>query len=243
MAQMTFPSPNDWSFDEMARHDDERERERAARLETGIEPDTLTEQLSMSMIAGIKDGRARYGFDCMEKCPRITIQIPVSPELHDHFYNGRQGYRAHYWIAPDDGNDFDNKLVCLLRQAISSHMPATVEGREINIRNDNGTRTDLDVGSCPISREFALQSLAPEASKAWTCERLITGNCGPLLRLLSFTGPRLIVEKWKACTAGLLAQRGGWLDFKGGFVDDSGKVTPSKERNHRAKQIHDTGWT
>jgi hypothetical protein len=76
---MTFPSPNDWSFDEIARHDDERERERAARLETGIEPDTLTEQLSMSMIAGIKDGRARYGFDCMENARASPSRFRYRP--------------------------------------------------------------------------------------------------------------------------------------------------------------------
>jgi hypothetical protein len=244
MAQMTFPGPNDWCFDEMARHDDQRERERAARLETGIEPDTLTEQLSMSMIAGIKDGRARYGLDRSNANPRITIQIPVTPVLYDHFYNGRRGYRAHYWSAPDDGNDFDSRLVCLLRQAISSHMPAKIDGRKIDVRTDKGTRSDVDVGSCPISREFVLRSLAPEASKAWICERLITGKEGPLeSQAFGVIGPRLIVEKWKACADGLRAPCGKWLDFKGGFVDDNGSMTPTKNRNHRAKHIHDSGWT
>lgn len=198
----------------------------------------------MSMIAGIKDGRARYSLDCKEKCPRITVQIPVSPMLYDHFYNGRRGYRSHYWVAPDDGNDFDNKVVCLLRQTISSHMPPKIDGRKIEVSTDKGTRSDLDVGSCPISREFVLRSLAPEASKAWICERLITGKVGPLeSQAFGVFGPRLIVEKWKDSADGLRAPCGKWLDFKGGFVDATGKVTPSKKRNHRAKQIHDTGWT
>ena len=56
-------------------------------------------------------------------------------------------------------------------------------------------------------------------------------------------GSRLIVEKWKTCNGGLVAPRGEWLDFKGGFVDDNGRAKPSKDRNYRANEIHKTGWT
>ena len=119
-------------------------------------------------------------------------------------------------------------------------MPVTVEGRKIEVRRDN---LELDVGSYQISREFALRSVAPESSKAWICERLITGKCGPLQWRMPYLGPRLIVEKWKACISGLLAPRDKWLEFKGGFVDDNGRVKPSKDRKGRANQIHRNGWT
>lgn len=158
--------------------------------------------------------------------------------------NGRNGYRAHYWAAPDTGNALDNALVCFLRQAIGSHMPTAVEGRRVEVKMDNGKREEWDVGPCPITREFALQSLVPQASKVWICEWLITGVTGLLQwQPLGVSGPRLIVQRWKDFDDGLRAPCGEWLDFKGGFVDDGGRAVPSKNRTKRANDIHDKGWT
>ena len=229
---MIFPGPNDWRFDEIAK----REPERARLLEEGTKPDVLIGQLADSIVAGIK-GSARYGGDyhSVSGNPRIIIQIPIGLGLYDQFYNGRHGYRAHYWIAPETGNNFDATLVCLLQEAIKQHMPAKVEGSQITSETDAGPRQ--------ISREFALQSLVPDASKVWICERLIPGARGPLKWMLRFRPPKLIVEKWNASKDGLRAFSGQWLDFKGGFVNDSGRAKPSKDRNARAKQIHETGWT
>jgi hypothetical protein len=236
---MTFPGPNDWCFVKIAAH----EPERAALLEAGMGPDELTNRLSTILVNCIKDGLARYGLNSKNNCPRIIIQIPVEPEIYDQFFNGRNGYRAHYWTAPDTGDAFDNRLVCLLRQAIDAHMPTTVEGRRVEVKLHKG-REECDVGHCPITRDFTLQSLAPEASKAWICEWLIRDVRGLLQwQPAAVSGPRLIVEKWKASDDGLRAPWGEWLDFKGGFVDDSGRAAPSKDRNKRAKQIHDNGWT
>jgi hypothetical protein len=239
---VTLPEPKDWRFDEIARSCPQR----AESLEPGIESAALTDQLAKSIVAGIK-GSARYGRDCHSKSghPRIILQIPVTRDLYDHFYNGRSGYRAHYWVSPDVGNDFDQHLVCLLRQAITDHMRPTVNGRRIEVKFDN-SRDEYDVGQCPITRDFALQSLVPESSKVWICERLITGEMGCLPFVLfpyMVHGPKLIVDKWKTSQDGLCAPCGGWLDSKGGFVDESGKAMPSKDRNDRAKKLNETGWT
>src|SRR5262245_1417511 len=116
-----FPGPHDWRFDKI-------EEQRAKELEQVMLPGELTPQLAMCIAAGIKDG-ARYGRDYKNGFPRVTVEISVPPKLYDQFFNGRRGYRAHYWARADVGNDFDSSLICLLRQAISDHMPTTVEGR------------------------------------------------------------------------------------------------------------------
>jgi hypothetical protein len=170
------------------------------------------------------------------------VQIPVGRKLYDQFFNGRHGYRAHYWVEPDVGNDFDSDLVRLLREAIRDHMPPMVDGRRIDVRIEKNCREEWDVGSCSISRDFALKSLMPDASKVWRCEWLIRGVSG-LLQWRGIGHESLRIEKWKASDAGLLAPTGEWLDFKGGFVDDRGRAIPSKDRIVRAKQLHTTGTT
>jgi hypothetical protein len=234
---MTLPGPNDWSFDNIHARDPER----AKLLEAGMRPDALTNILSTTLVNCIKDGRARYGVNWRNNCPRIIIQIPVEPEIYDQFYNSRNGYRAHYWAAPDIGNVFDNTLVRLLCQAIDAHMPTTVEGRRVETKTHKD-REDCDVGHCPIRREFALRSLAPEAAKVWICEYLMTDNYGRLKEQHYYMGPRLVVERWTT-DDGLRAPCGEWLEFKGGFVGENGVAMPSKDPNKRAKQICDAGWT
>jgi hypothetical protein len=98
----------------------------------------------------------------------------------------------------------------------------------------------VDGGPYEVTREFALHSLAKEASKVWICEWLIT-EVGGRNELQPFGDAKLQIERWTP--AGLRAPCGSWLDFKGGFVDEVGVVTPTKDRNERAKDIHDTGWT
>jgi hypothetical protein len=239
---MASPSPHDWRFDEIAKS----EPERAKLLETRIASDELTSRLAISIADAIKDRTARYGLDSKDEHPRIIIQVPILPALHDQFFNGRNGYRAHYWASPDTGNDFDSTLVRILRQAIKAHMPTTVDGRRIEVKKDNnGDREEeFDRGCCSITSEFALQSLTPEASKAWRCEWLITGRICRLRRQsLGTMDPKLIIASWEAHPDGLRAPRGEWLDFKGGFVDDKDLAKPSKNRNDRAKQINESGWT
>src|SRR5689334_19197821 len=108
MSEKMFPGRHDWRFDNV-------EQKRARALDDVIAPSALTQQLAEGIEAGIKH-TARYGLDRDKKngTPRIIIQIPVSHELFDQFYNGRCGYRAHYWVRPEVGNDFDNSLVCLV---------------------------------------------------------------------------------------------------------------------------------
>jgi len=191
----------------------------------------------------IADRTAKFGIDTMNDQPRAIIQVRVGLKLYDQFFNGRTGYRAHYWSSPDAGNSFDERLICNLRQVLHEHMPILVEGRNVVV-NVNGGRDECDGGPCQVTREFALQSFQPNASKAWICEWLITDRGG--LNQWQSLGyyprtPKLIIKGWSG--NGLRAPCGEWLDFKGGFVDSSGKATPSKKRTNRGNEIHEAGWT
>jgi hypothetical protein len=127
-------------------------------------------------------------------------------------------------------------------KAITDYMPTTVQGRRIVVNINPASRDESDDGPCQFTREFALRSLAPEASKVWLCEWLIRGVCGLNQRQsLGESGPKLRVKRWTG--TGLRAPWGSWLDFRGGFIDELGDVMPAKDRAERANQIHENGWT
>jgi hypothetical protein len=237
---MALPGLTEWGLGEIEALDPDR----AAYPRRDIDANELKNQIASAFANSLKNGTAKYGVDFHTKRQterRAIIQFEVGTVLFDQFYNGRTGYRAHYWVSPEIGDTFDEKLGDLLRAAISEHMPTTAEGRLVRVEI-TGYRDESDRGPYQLTREFALQSLAPEASKLWRCEWLITDTLG--LNKSQQTGaiePKLQIGKWEG--EGLYAPRGSRLDFKGGFVGDDGAVTPTKNRKDRAMKLHQTGWT
>jgi hypothetical protein len=136
---VTLPGPNDWRFDEIAADDPKRARLLAA----GIEPNELANAIAAALVDAIIRSTVRFGVDCHTQRPnekRVIVQFPVAQRLYDHFYNGRTGYRAHYWANPNIGNIFDDTLGSLLRQAISVCMPQTAKGRWVVVKAEHGLR-------------------------------------------------------------------------------------------------------
>jgi hypothetical protein len=235
---VNLPGPREWRFDEIAADDVERAR----LLEAGVRSDELMNAIAAAIRDAVAHRTAKFGIDTKNDQPRAIIQVRVGLNLYDQFFNSRTGYRAHYWSSPDEGNSFDETLICHLRQALSDHIPISVEGCNVIVKFPNEIREEWGGGPCQVTRDFALQSFQPEASKAWICEWLITdGRDLNQRQQLGLLNPKLIIKRWSE--DGLRAPCGEWLDFKGGFVDSSGNATPSKKRTDRASEIHETGWT
>ena len=159
--------------------------------------------------------------------------------MHDLFFNGRRGYRAHYWVDPNVGNAFDDNLCDLFRQAVDSHMLAVVEGRMIIVNVDSISRDESDGGPCRVTREFALQSLTATASKVWICEWLINGNPGLNERQsLGIYEPRSngrMMGDERPSEHGLIS--------KGDLLMRTVIQHRPRIQTSVRKQIHDTGWT
>lgn len=82
-------------------------------------------------------------------CPgysRLVAQIPLSEKIFDQFFNGRSGYRAQYYLSPEEGILFNRSLLAGLEPALN-----------------------LAYSKCPLNVDFALveKSLRAPHSKIW----------------------------------------------------------------------------
>ena len=182
--------------------------------------------------------RFRCGTDFYQDHQRAIFQFPVMPELYDHFFNSRTGYRAQYWIAPEQGQDANAEFVRAVCRAISAALPDRFAAREIKTEDDWTGRKDWDVGDRKILRSFFMESFAHPAAKIYICERLILGQIGPLQSVSLDDAPRLVVEGWTTARA-LCPDPLTLLDVKGGFV---GGEQP-KDPWGRALQLHRHGYS
>jgi hypothetical protein len=49
---------------------------------------------------------------------RVEAQIPIEETTFDHLFNGRSGYRAQYYLSPEEGILYNRDIVCGLVRSI-----------------------------------------------------------------------------------------------------------------------------
>jgi hypothetical protein len=235
---------NAWSFGEIKTVDPAR----AKRLEAAAGSQQLVSTLA-SALRSVGPNDRRVGFDGIGNDltePRVTVQVRVPADLYDWFYNARSGYRAQFWLSPEDGLRFNEHVVAAMVNELRPFIPESLIGRRLRLVQSDGHREEFDEGPMELGRETVLASLSGVHSKIWICERLIPRELGPSRQLdLGVLGPRLIVPGWTedGLRAPLPASDSAWVDIKGGFVTKSGEVVQPKSPERRAKAIHETGWT
>ncbi|MDQ7251065.1 hypothetical protein [Dongia sedimenti] len=251
----------DWSFEKIR----DRDEARAARLESAESPDELIESLSASLTQACDSGAVRLAIDSKNNAfieQRAIIQFHVEPELYDWFFNARTGYRAQFWIAPDNGQRFNERIIERVSAVVNEHLPLTVTARKIEVRHVDGSREDSDCGTIALPRDQLLNSLVPYASKIWICERLCDPAGGhvqdiglPVLSGAERSPEKLAIPRWaeavnpktgetgEGLRSPLAAPEHSWLDVKGGFLNAEGNPGQIKPQNDRAGQIHFIGWT
>lgn len=258
---MKGPSITDWGFEEIRASDPDRE----ARLEAAASPDSLIAALAAAVEQANCSGDIRIGLDSRDNqfidC-RAIIQFRVDPDLYDWFFNARTGYRAQFWISPDNGIEFNGKITKELADFLSRRLPQQVTTRRIATTYDGQSREDKDLGAATVHREHIVRSLEPRASKIWICERLIQHDSGTikdigfvLLSEAALYLPKLCIPRWASAEHPKTKERGeglrapypcpdyAWLDLKGGFVGRDGTVIQVKPQDERAMQLYQRGWT
>jgi hypothetical protein len=169
-------------------------------------------------------------FVCWEASTRQPGQARVSgvfrcPEdVFDEFFNGRTGYRAQYYLAPDLGEAYNREVLdrlepivrCVCVQAITRLVP------EIADR----------------------ESLRAPGAKVWFRERRDHHLGDRLIR------PARWVAYWEArpneVPMGLIPapREFPWLQVKGGWVHASNGYPPAGTmKPDRAISLHNSGWT
>lgn len=244
---------SDWDFSEIRKHD----ALRAARLERAGSSDELISALENELERAIGDGKVRFGLDSVsnefKEC-RVIIQFSVNRDVYDWFFNARTGYRAQFWVSPEVGLAFNQRLVDRLRVILCERLTAPVEARRIIVQYDGQTRQEKDGGECSLRLWGIERSLVPQASKIWICERLIQPsgrdpeNIGfAVLSSAQRSMPKLMVPKWSRNNGeGLRAPypeaECSWLDLKGAFICDDG-ARQLKVPLKRATDLFHVGWT
>jgi hypothetical protein len=157
---------------------------------------------------------------------RSVVQFPVTRTLFDWFFNGRSGYRAHYYADPQVGQAFNAMLVVALAGVLERHVPATLKMPRVDSRMRSH-------GDATVSRTEFLQSFEPRLSKLWWGVQPVDG----FHRHYSVTGPKLLLKKteWPS-----LYMDDPWLDLKGAF-SDNGRLYQTKCPDKRAQKLHEAG--
>lgn len=159
-------------------------------------------------------------------CFRVSVTIPLSITLFDQLMNGATGYRAHYSVSVEAGEQFNRRLV----DAIGSMIVSSEQ---------------LYSDKFPLS--FCRSSLLGAFSKFWYPKELTDPSAQA--ELLKFEEELRIprwVQHWRASNKprkGLLAPIPESLSvlLNGTFIDDA--AAPYEQKPHRSKQIFETGWT
>ena len=87
---------------------------RVQRLLNVPEPETLLEHVQATSVAAARAGQVFLKWQKADDAPeyfRLVAQIPVGEVIFDQVFNGRSGYRAQYYLSPEEGVIFNRQLV------------------------------------------------------------------------------------------------------------------------------------
>jgi hypothetical protein len=157
------------------------------------------------------------------ECSRLHAQIPVNKSTYDLLFNGRSGYRAQYYLSPEEGNIY-NRLI------IDDLIPIIIR----TACGQNAVDPDLI--------QLSLKSMSKLAWYGTDQDALIFYGCPKTLSV-----PRWNVY-WNSTPSswpmGLITFM---LDnprvfLKGAFVNSSGGDIYDNKLD-RANDLHERGWT
>ncbi|TIQ44614.1 hypothetical protein [Mesorhizobium sp.] len=196
---------------------------RARRLLNPLTAEDLLASILAEIDRAVRDRNFELDWETACERPgfwRFTAKFPVAEATFDQLFNGRSGYRAQYYLSPEEGLLFNRKIIESLEDTI--HRASSVK---------------------PISVGFDLivHSLRMAHAKIWIADEraafddAVLGGLQPQ-RWWSATGAR------RGCRAPLPVSPK--IDLKGSFIDpETGSfwVDPLKER--RAWDLYEKGFS
>ena len=174
------------------------------------------------------------GKSILQGCRRSELQIVVSLETCDAFFNSPRGYRAQYYIAPNLGASQNSTLIQLLLPRLLKYAQGNPDPK--------------------MTLEDVKKSLLLPQSKIWIKEENDEALYGNELTV------DLIVERWVThaqiawnessfneqrhkAVRGVLAPIHTVLEIKGGWVAGDGNERIDPEKIRRAEDISEYGFS
>jgi hypothetical protein len=250
---------SEWSFKQIRAES----AARADLLEAAGSREELLRALAVELLRAMDQGDVRLAMDSLGnrfmEC-RSIVQFKTSPEIYEWFYSARTGYRAQFWLSPENGIPFHSIVLETLIAVIAAKLPEALSVRAITLDQDSDTHEESDAGAKGISRVRFLKSFRPDVSNIWICERRYSTdgtqprNIGDIELSAAARSAKLHVPRWdqpnpdtggegEGLFAPLPLAENAWLELKGGFLDSDGNISQVKPSDLRARQIHNYGWT
>lgn len=150
-------------------------------------------------------------------CRRPLFHVAVQPTTFDQFYNGRDGYRARFWQAPDIGDRANRWLL----QALTPPLVAALTGSP--------------------SEGFVTKSLAAGSATVWMHEPSATGSAK--LRVAQWEEAARGDSTLSArARDGRWAAEGTVIEVRGAFLTDNDRERPDPEAIERSMTLHLAGY-
>ncbi len=197
---------------------------RHARLLDGPSPDALLEQLCSEALERARAGDIVLNWDpgvneAAKGFFQVTTRIRLSEIVFDQFFNGRSGYRAQYYLSPEEGVLFNREVLQRLRQSVIQ-----AYGRKAIEPTLDLVLASIDAPHAKVwvhGEKAAFDEAAPNTvnPERWVANNAIAGRKAPLPAHLT-------------------------LDVKGAFIHPgSGMVWVDPMKEDRACDLYRKGYT
>lgn len=160
---------------------------------------------------------------------RVAYSVGVSEDLFDLFYNSPYGYRGAFYRSTGEGIDANAIFVGKLAPKLMSHS---------------------EVGATQNEKKFIRESLTSPSAKMWLAENGlgVCPNCEGEWGNPKDSLPEILNGRWEigdegSSRKGRKVPRLSKIRVFGAFLDDRYNEFVPKRKRHRAKQIHQWGWS
>lgn len=196
-----------------------------------LSAETLVANITSAVTVGIanydiisinnEQGRERSDYN------RTFVEIPISRELFDSFFNSRTGYRARYCVSEELGEQFNAQIVDAI-------VPKIIEAESLYTED--------------VNRDFCERSLRGPYTKVWFPTSITDPSYEPnLLKLPEEIQVPMWVEYWKRRAPprkGLLAPKPdeSAILLNGTFVRRH-DWDVWNQKPDRSSELNQIGWT
>jgi hypothetical protein len=146
---------------------------------------------------------------------RVVTQIPVDEAFFDELFNGRSGYRAQYYLSPEEGEAFNRRVIEVLEPVVAT----------------------VDLAALGVSRALIRGSLLGPYSKIWAFDEQAAFDAA--------TPGMLMPARWRSNGAGRGTRLplASCVDVKGTFIQPDGQYWVDELKLDRAMDLHLKGYT
>lgn len=195
---------------------------RRRRLLDSLLPEQLLERIAAECLASALHAAPTLVWQQANEAPgyfRINLQFPVSEDTFDRLFNGRAGYRAQYYLSPEEGILFNRAILTALTPAV---------------------RASYEIKTLEVDWRLIAASLEASHAKIWIANEK---NAYGAAEEYQLNPPRWMANNGRLGRRAPLPQAPA-IDLKGSFINpDTNALFVDESKLGRPCDLHATGYT